>query len=470
MANRKHIPKETETAVLVKCRRRCCLCFFLDNDTAVKKGQIAHIDHDPSNAAEDNLAFLCFDHHDEYDGKTSQSKGLTQEEVKHAKAKLEAWVEATDNVGSTHEADEMDGPGESPDEFKAKVDLLERFNQDLVKWGVLSSRREFDNVLFGAVESPEPPPEEEQELRRKLGRTMPEVRQLLTDAFELEPDTDPLEGIFGGGNQPRISDLIEQAIGLYDRRNARVTSSTSPSPLVCIGPEVLAEGQRVAAYGNRWTIRIGRFLVGNSSALCRFGDDIESVPLDQRYVLLVEGKETDARPLAEFAWRKDPEGIEIDLRVMPSAPLGTVRGLRTHTLLREVEGVDAAAVLLQSILGTSWGWLDTRFGTLVGEWLRDRELEPKLDQLVRMDIARLASIQSLDDGKPDRPPLDFIKNVVSIKPRVGEAEDDAVPVELDLEFAGGGRWSGTILVATKPFDPDEHQRMVDELVAEASKL
>jgi hypothetical protein len=48
----------------------------------VKKGQLAHLDWDNKNAAEDNLAFLCLEHHDEYDSAPSQSKGLRQREVK----------------------------------------------------------------------------------------------------------------------------------------------------------------------------------------------------------------------------------------------------------------------------------------------------------------------------------------------------------------------------------------------------
>ena len=54
----------------------------------MKKGQIAHLDGNWANNAEDNLAFLCFDHHDEYDSKTSQSKGLTEQEVKAYRKQL----------------------------------------------------------------------------------------------------------------------------------------------------------------------------------------------------------------------------------------------------------------------------------------------------------------------------------------------------------------------------------------------
>lgn len=58
----------------------------------MKKGQIAHLDRDRTNNAEDNLAFLCLDHHDEYDSKTSQSKGLTEQEVKVYREQLYQWV------------------------------------------------------------------------------------------------------------------------------------------------------------------------------------------------------------------------------------------------------------------------------------------------------------------------------------------------------------------------------------------
>jgi hypothetical protein len=54
----------------------------LKNDSAVKQGQIAHLDKDRSNDDESNLVFLCLEHHDQYDSKTSQSKNFTIDEVR----------------------------------------------------------------------------------------------------------------------------------------------------------------------------------------------------------------------------------------------------------------------------------------------------------------------------------------------------------------------------------------------------
>ena len=57
------------------------MCFWLDGVDDVVKGQIAHLDQDASNNKLGNLAFLCFNHHDEYDSTPNVSKGLQQQEV-----------------------------------------------------------------------------------------------------------------------------------------------------------------------------------------------------------------------------------------------------------------------------------------------------------------------------------------------------------------------------------------------------
>jgi hypothetical protein len=83
------IPQSVQAEVLVESRRRCCICFGLNRDTALKVGQIAHLDKDSANPRKENLAFLCFEHHDLYDSSTRQSKNLTMEEVKHYRTELQ---------------------------------------------------------------------------------------------------------------------------------------------------------------------------------------------------------------------------------------------------------------------------------------------------------------------------------------------------------------------------------------------
>jgi hypothetical protein len=85
---RQPIPKTVETEVLTKSLRRCCVCYGLDGDISQKDGQIAHLDQDRSNHRPDNLAWLCFDHHNSYDSQSRQGKGFTEREVKSYREKL----------------------------------------------------------------------------------------------------------------------------------------------------------------------------------------------------------------------------------------------------------------------------------------------------------------------------------------------------------------------------------------------
>ena len=92
MATRASISPEVVADVLVASRRRCCLCFALSNDSGEKKGQVAHLDQNSSNSSRDNLVFLCLDHHDQYDSRTSQAKGLTIDEVRQYRSQLQRYV------------------------------------------------------------------------------------------------------------------------------------------------------------------------------------------------------------------------------------------------------------------------------------------------------------------------------------------------------------------------------------------
>ena len=88
MPKRKHTPVDNETQILLASGRRCCVCFALNNDFEAKQGEIAHLDHDPSNPSTDNLVWMCLSHHATYDGRTSQTKNLTLSEIKRYRKML----------------------------------------------------------------------------------------------------------------------------------------------------------------------------------------------------------------------------------------------------------------------------------------------------------------------------------------------------------------------------------------------
>jgi hypothetical protein len=90
---RKAVPQETHVEVLAACRRRCAICFGLNRHTGIKPGQIAHLDRNAANPSLDNLVFLCLEQHDQFDSRTSQSKGLTSDEVQRFRQELATAIE-----------------------------------------------------------------------------------------------------------------------------------------------------------------------------------------------------------------------------------------------------------------------------------------------------------------------------------------------------------------------------------------
>ncbi len=93
VSDRKKIPPETQARILAESRRRCAVCFGLNGDLSRKRGQLAHLGKDASKTSVSDLIFLCFDHHDEFDSTTRQSKNLTREEIEHYRDELIAELE-----------------------------------------------------------------------------------------------------------------------------------------------------------------------------------------------------------------------------------------------------------------------------------------------------------------------------------------------------------------------------------------
>jgi hypothetical protein len=91
---RKSFPESVQTEVLVKCRRRCAFCYWLDQDADEKEGQVAHIDRNPENNAKKNAAWLCTKHHARYDSRSRQTKGYSPDELRKYQQILYASVES----------------------------------------------------------------------------------------------------------------------------------------------------------------------------------------------------------------------------------------------------------------------------------------------------------------------------------------------------------------------------------------
>jgi hypothetical protein len=110
---RQPVPKDLEAEILLKCARRCALCLIFDFDFSEKLGQIAHLDDNPANNKEDNLAFLCLRHHSLYDSTTSQHKNYTKTEVKEARQRLCEIIAQRSKIIAAQDDNPSLGPAEA---------------------------------------------------------------------------------------------------------------------------------------------------------------------------------------------------------------------------------------------------------------------------------------------------------------------------------------------------------------------
>lgn len=135
-------PKDVENRILIESRRVCALCFYFQNDSRVKmRGQIAHVDRDASNIDPENGAYLCKQHHDEYDAVSMQSKRLTLAELKEARANLYEFLRSgglpsTDKKVARHAKEKQRGISLAVYDrrlpiYKATIEFIRYVVQDL---------------------------------------------------------------------------------------------------------------------------------------------------------------------------------------------------------------------------------------------------------------------------------------------------------------------------------------------------
>lgn len=127
--------REVELFVLDRSRRRCALCFGINGDLREKYGQIAHLDQDRSNNGEDNLAFLCLEHHSLYDTVSSQHKGYRLEETKIHRNRLYDLITQDGH---------LPGSALSPDSRNTDRQTLSKLMDRLPNNGSIAFIRTFD--------------------------------------------------------------------------------------------------------------------------------------------------------------------------------------------------------------------------------------------------------------------------------------------------------------------------------------
>lgn len=180
-------PPEIQVVVLRRSRRRCALCFAYDFDRGTKQGQIAHIDHNSDNNDPENLIFLCLKHHEDYDTRTSQSKGIMAEEVTRSRLDLDTFIqqllptlspEAESITDNDFESSSEDEPTISVETYRARIPVYNAY-------------------------------------RTLLSKVMREARVEMADLFTFANDTHEALFLYGEEVANYLNDVYRHGVGLW---------------------------------------------------------------------------------------------------------------------------------------------------------------------------------------------------------------------------------------------------------------
>jgi hypothetical protein len=193
------------------------MCFYLDENFTEQEGQIAHLDHDPSNGDEDNLVYLCLKHHSLYDSRTSQHKNYTLPEIKAARSRLyEAvaqykpceWVLVLDGTFSEFDRTRVEGIVEHLRKTLGDPHLtIKRLERGSIRLFIGSSEHAFERMTALLKEEGEP------DGQSLLGYHVEEVWRRLPNYVEaIRPSRE--EARPRTSDFPKSSGLLADLVGL----------------------------------------------------------------------------------------------------------------------------------------------------------------------------------------------------------------------------------------------------------------
>lgn len=235
------------------------------------------------------------------------------------------------------------------------------------------------------------------------------------------------------------------------------------STLIAIGFDFLLYGVWTSVKSNEWEFLVDRYLKGSSKNLKNYSDNFGSVELNQRFISVES--QGDARIITSpIEVNYSPDGsesfrVKIEDKVIARKPssvgstitLGDDGDLDiTGGGLQRISGIDAA---IQSVA--------TSAGTLYGEWFADRtagsfitdlfheykENIPLLEMVTKLELIRLSLVPRVSfDKKNINPPLNFIKEIVSVKIPSVVLDDSRLSMELKLILGDESEWKGDVKV------------------------
>jgi hypothetical protein len=233
--------------------------------------------------------------------------------------------------------------------------------------------------------------------------------------------------------------------------------------LLAIGPNIICTGDIQNISAGSWTLRLKHFVLGDVHKVVSFIDRFEMAAPDDRYLL--SNELGDGRVLLQApSLTKQNDGYNLLCPVAPSFPRVDVRDLgsdmalhpETHDIylddkgnIARVSGLEYLPQKVQSLLSMQRGEsvFDPTFGMRFFEYFESFKESPWLALLLTLDVVRQAAIphrNSILDRQST--PLRCVNRVRRFELLSETPKDNRLPVRVDLEVQGVGRWQRDLLI------------------------
>lgn len=238
--------------------------------------------------------------------------------------------------------------------------------------------------------------------------------------------------------------------------------------LIGLGPEIICAGELVSVEGPEWSLQLRNFVKGDVHRLIRFFEECAALRKFDRYVLvnsLGDGRVLSAQP----SLLTGTTGHTVRCPVEPSFPrtnahqLGSQWATSSETedlyiensQIARVSGLASLPQVLRQTLSLQRGEspFHNTFGARFSEYFDDFSGSPWLERLLKLELIRQAAIPYSDTLlHREYTPLHSIERVYSIEITGNKSPKNRLPVRVDLDVHGVGRWQAelSILIPTKP--------------------
>jgi hypothetical protein len=262
------------------------------------------------------------------------------------------------------------------------------------------------------------------------------------------------------------------------QRNATQAGVSTPN-FIAIGPEVVFTGDFLGIDNGAWSFQLRHFFVGDAHTLIAFIERFEQVPPGDRHVLvnyLGDGRVLSGPPSMTKAVAG---GYIIRCPVLPSADRIRAADLPkswalsdSHDLISvngrwaEVSGLDALPQQVKTCLSHQKGEspIYHDFGTRFTEYYSLLSGSPWFERYLKLEVIRQAAIPHMDTvNNRQFTPLLCVDRVHGIEVLADAPSNNWLPVRVDLDVKGVGRWQRELSVCV-PQEPVK-QPSLDELLA-----